>query len=152
VRKVVFCLTAALALTSVSCSNSSLYPVVGKVTYKGIPPAGATVFFYRHGVESLSEHLIMGVVQADGSFELVCDALGKGAPAGDYDVVIEWKPVTRRRQGRPQRGPDVLRGRYADPKHPLLHAVIRAETNNLPPFELTGPDAFQGRRNDHASR
>ena len=32
--------------------------------------------------------------------------------------------------------PDVLEGRYADPKRPLLHATVEAKATNLPPFEL----------------
>jgi hypothetical protein len=138
VRKVVLCLSAALALTAVSCGNKNkLYPVSGKVTYQGAPAPGAAVFFYRQGVDPMNEHLTMGLVQEDGSFELVCGSLGKGAPAGEYDVVIEWKQVSGQSKGRPQHGPDKLKGRYADPRRPLLHAVVKADTNNLPPFELT---------------
>jgi hypothetical protein len=138
VRKVVFCLAAVLPLTVASCGNKTrLYPVSGKVTFKGAPAAGAAVFFYRQGGDPMNEHLIMGIVQADGSFELVCGPLGKGAPAGQYDVVIEWKQMSGQSKGRPQHGPDKLNGRYADPKRPLLSAVVKAERNRLPPFELT---------------
>jgi len=137
-RKVVFCLAAALALTAVSCGNkNNLYPVSGKVMYQGAPAAGAAVFFYRQGVDPMNEHMTMGLVQEDGSFELVRGSLGKGAPPGEYDVAIEWKQVFGQSKGRPQHGPDKLQGRYADPKHPLLHATVEAKTNDLPPFELT---------------
>ena len=84
----------------------------------------------------MNEHVTMGIVGEDGSFELVCGSLGKGARPGEYDVVIEWRPVSGQGKGRPQRGPDKLQGRYADPKHPLLHATVEAKRNNLPPFEL----------------
>ena len=137
-RKVYFCLTAVLALTCASCGNkSNIYPVSGKVTFKGSPASGATVFFYRQGGDPMNEHMVMGIVQEDGAFELVCGSLGKGAPPGEYDVVIEWKEVSGQSKGRPQRGPDKLNGRYADPKHPRLHATIKAERNNLAPFDLT---------------
>jgi len=39
-------------------------------------------------------------------------------------------------KGRPQHGSDILKGRYADPKRPLLHATVEAKANNLPPFQL----------------
>jgi hypothetical protein len=107
------------------------------VTYKGSPASGATVFFYRQGGDSMNEHMIMGIVQEDGSFELVCGSLGKGAPCGEYDVVIEWKPVSGQSKGRPQHGPDKLKGRYADPKRPYFHVTIKAERNDLAPFNLT---------------
>jgi hypothetical protein len=138
VRKVLFCLTALLALGSVSCGNKhNLYPVLGEVRYKGSPAAGAAVFFHRQGADSMNEHLIMSIVQEDGSFELVCGTLGKGAPPGEYAVTIQWKEVAGQGNGRPQHGSDKLNSRYSDPKHPLLHATVQAGTNHLPPFEIT---------------
>jgi hypothetical protein len=137
-RKLLICLTAAIVLACVSCGNkNNLYPVSGNVTHMGSPASGAAVFFYRKGAEPMNEHMVMGIVQEDGAFELVCGSLGKGAPPGEYDVVIEWKQVSGQSKGRPQRGPDKLKGRYADPKHPLLHATVEATTNNLASFELT---------------
>jgi hypothetical protein len=144
-KKVVFCLTAALALTPVSCGPNKLYPVSGKVTYQGAPAIGAAVFFYRHGADPMSEHMTMGIVQDDGSFEVVCGPLGKGAPPGDYDVVIQWKQVSGQSKGGPRHGPDKLKGRYADPKRPLLHATVEAKTNNLAPFELSDSGRLQKR-------
>jgi hypothetical protein len=137
VRKILFGLAAMLALICASCGNkNNIYPVSGKVTYKGAPAAGATVFFHRQGGDSMNEHMMMGIVQEDGGFELVCGSLGKGAYPGDYDVLIEWKRVIGQSKGRPQHGPDKLKGRYADPKRPRLHAVVKAEANELPPFKL----------------
>jgi hypothetical protein len=81
----------------------------------------------------------MGIVQEDGSFELVCGSQGKGAPPGDYDVFIEWKRVLGQRKGGPQHSPDRLQGRYANRKRPLLHATVEARDNRLAPFELTSP-------------
>ena len=137
-RKVVFLWTALLALTCAACGNkNNIYPVSSKVTYKGSPASGATVFFHRQGADTMNEQMIMGIVQEDGSFELVCGGLGKGAPPGVYDVLIEWKQASGQSQGRPQHGPDKLEGRYADRNHPLLHATVEAKNNELPPFELT---------------
>jgi hypothetical protein len=129
-------LTAAIPLAFVSCSTNKLYPVSGKVTHKGSPASGATVFFQRKGGDTPNEHTIMGIVQEDGSFELVCGSLGKGAPPGEYDVLIEWKQRSTQGRGRGQHLPDKLEGRYADPKRPRLHATVKPEANSLPPFEL----------------
>lgn len=131
-------------LTCASCGNqNNLYPVSGNVTYMGAPAAGAAVFFYRRGADSMNEHMIMGLVKEDGSFELVCGSLGKGAPPGDYDVLIEWKPAAGQGRGRPERGPDKLEGRYADRGNPRLHATIEAKANRLPPFELTASETVR---------
>ncbi len=142
-RKVVSCVTAALVLACASCNMNNTYPVSGKVTYNGSPASGAAVYFFRQGGDSINEPAIMGIVQKDGSFELVCGSSGKGAPPGDYDVLIGWKRV--RRQGRPQHGPDKLNDRYADPKYPLLHATVEAKATQLDPFELTDAGPAQKR-------
>ncbi len=137
-KKVVFCLSAALALACAACGNkNSLYPVAGRVTYQGNPAAGAAVFLHRRGADAMNEHTVMGIVGEDGSFELVCGSLGKGAPPGEYDVLIEWKRDTGQGKGRPQRGADRLKGRYADPQHPRFHVVVKAERTQLAPFDLT---------------
>ena len=81
VRKVVSFAMVALVAVCASCGRTTIYPVSGKVTYKGSPASGAAVFFYRQGADSVNEPAIMGIVQDDGSFELVCGSLGKGAPA-----------------------------------------------------------------------
>src|SRR5229473_5051661 len=108
---------AALTLTCTSCGNG-LYPVSGRVTYKGAPAVGATVFLQRQSGDSQNEHMIMGIVQQDGSFTLVCGPLGKGAPPGEYNVFIEWKRASHHAKGLSQKVPDKLQGRYADPKRP----------------------------------
>jgi hypothetical protein len=136
-RKVIPCLTTALVLACTSCGKNNIYPVAGKVMYKGAPAAGATVFLHRRGADPMNEHMIMSIAREDGSFELVCGSLGKGAPPGEYDVLIEWKQVSDPVRGRPERGPDKLAGRYADPKHPCIRVSIKAERNQLTPFELT---------------
>ena len=137
-KNIVLYLTAALALACASCGDkSNIYPVSGTVICKGVPASGATVFFYRQGADTMKEHMVMGIVQEDGTFELVCGSMGKGAPPGQYDVLIEWKRVSSQSQGRPQHGPDKLKGRYGDPKHPRFHVTIKAEHNELAPFEVT---------------
>jgi hypothetical protein len=137
-RWVVLYLTAALLLACTSCAaKTNIYPVSGKVTYNGVPAEGAVVFLRRQGGDAMNEQMTMGIVQADGSFEIVCGPLGKGAAPGEYDVLIEWKRFAGQNQGRPQHGPDKLKGRYADPQHPRFHVTINAERNELTPFELT---------------
>jgi hypothetical protein len=142
-KKVVLCQIAALALACASCRNNNCYPVSGKVTYHGSPASGATVYFHRQGGDGMNDHTIMGIVQEDGSFELVSGLPGKGAPPGAYDVLIEWRRghhvpmVGGPSRGRPHQVPDVLKGRYADAKRPLLHATVEAKATNLSPFELS---------------
>jgi hypothetical protein len=129
---------AAAALACASCGQSNnLHAVSGTVVYQGKPAAGATVFFRRRGGDPMNEHTVMGIVQGDGSFTLVCGPHGKGAPAGEYDVLIQWKNERNQPKGLGHKVQDRLKGRYADPKCPRLRAVVKAESTILPPFDLT---------------
>jgi hypothetical protein len=143
-RKSGFFLTMASGLICSSCNGNKLYPVSGKVTLQGVPATGAAVFFRRQGADPMNEPMIMGVVEDDGSFEVVTGSLGKGAPPGEYDVLVEWKRVTGKGK-RPQAGPDLLHGRYADPQRPRLHATVEERANELPIFEVTDAEANNSR-------
>jgi hypothetical protein len=150
-QKLWFCtMTAILALACTSCGSSPrLYPVSGKVTYNGAPAAGAAVFFQRHDADVKNEQTIMGVAGEDGSFTLACGPYGEGAPAGEYDVFIEW--IHRGDGNKRLKGIDWLKGQYFDRKRPLLHAVVSAGPNAVSSFDLKGPElaeakAVQSRR------
>jgi hypothetical protein len=143
---------AALSAACVICVGcgkpNGLYPVQGKVLYKGEPAVGATVHFVHQGRSApTGEHCTEGIVQKDGSFSLTTEQVGDGAAPGTYDVFIEWRdgpPVLTKLRGRkPDNRPlDRLHGQYADPKKPRLHAEVKAETNRLTTFEIT--DAVPG--------
>jgi hypothetical protein len=137
-KRLVCYMAALTALACGSCGNpNNLHPVSGTVLYKGKPAVGAVVFFQRRAGDLMNEHTIMGIVQKDGSFTLVCGPYGKGVPAGEYDVLIQWKQDVKHPKGLARNGQDRLNGRYADLKRPRLHAVVKAEVNHLPPLELT---------------
>jgi hypothetical protein len=145
-KKLLWCALAAIGLGLASCGNSNnLYPVSGTVTYKSRPAAGAAVFFHRQGGDPMNEHAVMGIVQEDGSFTLVCGSLGKGAPPGEYDVLIQWMRDFNPAKGLAHKGRDRFKGRYADPKHPRLHAVVNAGPNNLFSFDLADAEPVRKR-------
>jgi hypothetical protein len=113
------------------CRNSNgLYPVRGKVLYRGEPAVGAAVYFHRKDVaDPLQEQTSQGIIGQDGAFELA-GANGKGALPGEYAVLIEWKDATRRK------APDRFRGRYMNANSPPFTVEVKAEKNHLPPFDL----------------
>ena len=79
----------------------------------------------------------MGIVQEDGTFELVCGSLGERAcPANTTSVSNGNRRSLDSRKGPPrtERGPDQLKGRYSNPKTSGLHATIEAQQNELEPF------------------
>ena len=99
-------------------ANNNDYPVSGKVTYHGSPASGATVYFRRQGGDAMNDHTIMGIVQEDGSFELVSGLPGKGALPGAYDVLIEWRRSQRPEQGASAPGPRRAERPLCRPKTP----------------------------------
>ena len=57
---------------------------------------------------------------------------------GDGLVPVKGRRRARLvKRSRVRSGPDRLNGRSFDIGKPLLHAEVKAETNQLPPFELT---------------
>jgi hypothetical protein len=144
------------SLAAAGCGNpEGLFPVSGKVLYRGEPAAGAVVYFHSEGGPAVSRDLIpIGITEDDGTFAISCDGVGNGCPPGRYAVLVEWKgkpeapvaqPKPARGKGRAIRlnrvtrnGVDRLQGRYFDIAKPLLHAEVLPRTNDLPPFELGG--------------
>jgi hypothetical protein len=136
--------------------RAGLYPVSGKVLYKGEPAAGAVVYFHREGPSPVPTSTIpFGIVEEDGSFYLTSDGEGDGCPPGKYAVLIEWKsksetpveqPKPSRVKGKSKAAPvnsrstrnsvDRLKGRYFDISKPLIHADVLPQSNLLAPFEL----------------
>jgi hypothetical protein len=135
---------------------AGLYPVSGKVLYKGEPAAGAVVYFHREGPSPVPVSTIpFGIVDEDGSFYLSSDGEGNGCPPGRYAVLVEWKtksetpveqPKPSRVKGKSKAAPvnsrstrnsvDRLKGRYFAISKPLIHADVLPQSNSLPPFEL----------------
>jgi hypothetical protein len=133
------CLLVAWMFACFGCGNSSgIYPVSGKLFYRGEPAVGATVTFVRKGVtDRTKEQTPQGVVADDGTFSLA-SPVGAGALPGEYAVLVEWKAGADKIKGRSPglNAPDRLKRRYLDPTRPLLTATVEAKANSLPPFEL----------------
>jgi hypothetical protein len=142
-RWVFTALAVVLAASCSACGNADgLYPVYGKVLYKGAPAEGATVYFHRKGPADAHDAVPSAVVQGDGTFLLASARGAAGAPPGAYHVLIEWRDFGQaRKKGRKgyrsdQPPPDRLRGRYFNRTRPLLQAEVRPQANYLDPFEL----------------
>jgi hypothetical protein len=144
-------LVVLVGVAAPGCGNpAGLFPVSGKVLYKGEPASGAVVHFHRQtGQEATRQPIPYGIVEDDGRFDLISDGLGSGARPGSYSVLVEWRekgdgliPVKTSgkaslvKRSRVRAGPDRLKGRYFDIAKPLLRAEVKPESNRLPPFEI----------------
>ncbi len=148
-------MTAAVACNQALQGRLPVYSVKGRVLYKGSPLAAALVVFERaetvppRSSRDSAPAAGTGPVRAtgrtgpDGYFELMTYQGNDGAPAGEYRVGISSTPphsesgIFSNSPGTVLKGnPDVLRGRYADPRSSGLRATVNEQDNELPPFQL----------------
>jgi hypothetical protein len=156
-------LALVLAASPVSCGRSDgppLYPVHGKVMFKGQPAAGATVFLRREGppppgTEALGPLVPSGQVDDQGNFSIRLDQFGDGAPVGDYKALVAWRvkydgnlsdfaPVSSKKKAKkklvddkPDMIPDRLGERFMKPETSPFPVQVKAEKNDLQPFDVT---------------
>ncbi len=131
-------------------AHPPVYPVHGKVLYKGKPIAGGVVTYEREGSDAKAPPAgadggplrATGRIETDGSFRLTAFAGAEGVPEGAYVVGISSRPphteagLLGPRDGVKKGDPDVLRGRYADPRTSGLRAEVRKDAPNEPTFDL----------------
>src|SRR5262249_5572430 len=123
-----------------------VYPVNGRVPYEGKPIAGGVVVYEREGQETTSAgggpFRSTGQLEPDGRFRLTAFAGVEGVPEGHYRVGISSRPPRTERgvlgsAGAVKTGdPDVLRGRFADPKTSGLRTEVAKDRPNEPTFDL----------------
>jgi hypothetical protein len=148
-------IVAIASAASLACSGSPgdrppLYPVKGRVLYKGKPIAGGVVVYEREDGGAKASAAgpgggplrATGRIEPDGGFRLTAFPGAEGVPEGRYKVGISSVPP--RTEGGPldagataKKGdPDVLRGRYADPSKSGLQAEVLKDGPNEPTFDL----------------
>jgi hypothetical protein len=135
--------SAGMLLLS-SCSGSNgLYPVHGKVFYKGEPAAGAEVIFHPRGDNDPNVPRPTATVQEDGTYSLISFGKGEGAPPGEYYVFVRWiennlpPSMTKGKKKTMKPVPaDIFKGRYQNHAAPKFFAEVKPENNEVPPFEL----------------
>ena len=125
----------ALGLTSCRRSDRPVSVVTGKVFYKGKPAEGARVTFFSLTDNDPKKPRPGAEVGPDGAFRLSTYASYDGAPPGSYAVLVVYPSPAKKIDGE-NAGPDLLEGRYADPKTTPLRAEIKAEVNDLEPFNV----------------
>ena len=112
-----------------------MYPVTGTVFYNGTPAEGAQVTFVPQDDNGPKKPRPGAQVKRNGSFRLSTYVSYDGAPAGRYAVTIVYRSPEKKENGE-NAGPDMLSGRYADPKTTPLAAEVKEETNELAPFQI----------------
>ena len=131
----------ALVCAVVGCFGDGtlmVYPVTGKVFFRGQPAEGAELQFFGEGEElqSAMAPYPKATVLADGSFTVTSYDPNDGAPAGSYRVTVVWHKSDEPDPETRSASPDVLRGKYASPDSSPLTVEVQAGENQLAPFEL----------------
>jgi hypothetical protein len=130
-------LLAIALLCAASCGRrgtDTVFPVQGKVFYKGRPAHKALVWL--HPLDPLAAKGVppRAVVEEDGSFQVSTYQKNDGAPVGHYRITISWKLV----KAADEEGPELLPPRYQDPdKSGLPNVEVKDRPTELPPFQLT---------------
>jgi hypothetical protein len=140
---------AGAFLTVLVCSCSSgnggdrlpVYPVKGKVLFRGQPPVGAVVLFHPLSYTDERTGMPRGEVDENGEFEVSTYTTHDGAPAGDYAVTVTWYTNAREaeqdeRHAEPSRGTERLGNRFSDPKTSPIRRTVKEGTNELELIEL----------------
>lgn len=138
-----------VAVGTGGCSKSSplpseladLAPVSGRVSFEGKPTPGAAVeFIPANGDPSARNPVVGAIVKEDGSFKLKSVAKQtsrEGAPPGEYVVTVSWTPPLNPKDRESDLSPEMLPGKYQDPKESGLRYTVKSGKNEIPPIELT---------------
>lgn len=131
-------LSAVLAFACLGCGSGPkevpVFPVSGKVLFRGKPATGAQVVF--QSVDGKTDGTRPNaIVDKDGGFKLTTRAKDDGAPAGDYKVLVVWRVS----EGNPDDGRtrNVLPEKFNNPEQTPLKATVQANPNELETFELS---------------
>jgi hypothetical protein len=108
-----------------------VFPVAGRVTYKGQPPVGAQVVLHPVNAAETNDVAPSGVVGNDGSFTVTVYEPGDGAPQGDYVATIQWRKFVDGGAG-----PNVLPKEYSSPTTSPVKVSVSGGPTQVPPIAI----------------
>jgi len=136
----VFCLLLCTTGCGGDARVQKTYAVTGKVMLDGKPFKGAFVALIpKDASKFVMNERPQATTDEEGNFKLFTYATGDGAPAGDYFVGID-SPGIAEDEGSDQVSRKKGAGipvKYNVPQKSGLDVTIKAESNQLAPFELT---------------
>lgn len=129
--------TLALLVVAAGCSQTetSFHPVSGSVkTSSGRNCDGALVVFHPQSSDLDSDPRPSATCDHQGNFSLTTRTMGDGAKPGRYNVTVVWfgKPSSKTMSLSSESSPrhDLLKGRYGDPNHAKLTAVVDSDSES----------------------
>lgn len=115
----------------------AVHPARGTISFEGRPIANASIFLHPLGVNEPEFPRPRATVAEDGSFIVGTYGKDDGAPAGQYQVTVQWFPKADKsdREGGPLPR-NLLPGRYARCESSGLTVHIQKGENQIPLFQL----------------
>lgn len=109
-----------------------VFPVKGRVTYKGEPMPFAVVTFYPAGQPFAPSLKSRATADEGGYYELTTYELKDGAPEGEYSAIlyVPLSPPDPYALEVPN-PPDRLKHAYLDPAKSKLRFTVRPEPNTI---------------------
>jgi hypothetical protein len=112
-----------------------VFPVTGKVTFKGKPAEGAQVVLFPVNTENAAELSPSGTVRKDGTFALTAYEPGDGAPEGDYVATVSWRKMVIG-DGGAAAGPDVIPKQYSSAATSPVKVSVKGGPIQIPPIAI----------------
>lgn len=133
-RILLACLAAPLL---VGCSGGSdlpkLYPVTGKLTKGGAPLGGMSISLVAADDKTKAPALV-AVTKDDGSFDIFTMSGHRGAPEGNYKVVVVAPPeqidYAKVQKGPPKKSA-VIPKTYQTPESTVVSLEVKKTSNSL---------------------
>ena len=129
---------ALLALATGCQRQTTLHPVNGKVTYKGVVVNNGVVAFTPDTSRGESGPVAMGTIKEDGTYSLSTGEASGAAP-GWYRVsvgVITSPAPKNQGPDKVQAPPPLLPDKYRDPEYSMLRCKVQANQVNTINLEL----------------
>lgn len=133
-------LTLSTGCGSAEAENlREVYPVTGKVFYKGepIPDGMVSLTPVTSTNDEKPFYAPRGTVDENGMFNISTYSTGDGAPPGEYKVSFTWvgslKGVS---EDEEDKLPEKLPRKYTNPETSGITVTVQNRDNLLPPFEL----------------
>lgn len=130
-----------ILLATVGCGSKEpfqdrvpVFPVEGKITFKGEAMPGAFVAFHPKS-KNQDVPVPRASVKPDGSLVVSTYDGGDGAPEGEYVLTVEWYKLVKN-GGDVVAGPNVVPKKFAKPKTSGLVVNVAAGQNTIPPIQL----------------
>jgi hypothetical protein len=130
-------LAAGVLLAAAGCGSKRpgelpVFPVKGRVTYKGEPMPFAVVTFYPAGQPFAQALKSRATADQDGYYRLTTYEKDDGVPEGEYAVVLYVPP----KEPEPyalegENTPDRLKHAYVDPAKSMLRYTVKPEPNTI---------------------